>query len=175
MRLYAAFVLLLGLIGCDQTSSGAGASPDAEEAVDTRVKQEQEEGLYTDDDVRKLLTFDIDAVPQNAGRFDYPCLNVVPAGESYPREKVFKELRLDEKRLRDRRSSGMMAVVFLEWQISPSYDLSCMTAINDPENAWRGLWDSTRKVYGIRILKRDRHVIPIGKQAHRDAPAPKPE
>ena len=52
-------------------------------------------GLYTDAEIRALARFDID---KEAGpdRFilNIPCLDVVPAGDAYPRAKVFKALAI---------------------------------------------------------------------------------
>ena len=109
--------------------------------------------LYTDEEIQKLAKFDIEG---GLAPFilDIPCLDVVPDGESYPREKVFKMLKIDDKRIRDFRQTGCMAVVFLAWQVSPSFDICCMTAINDQENDGVGMIDPNRKVYGIRLIKR---------------------
>jgi hypothetical protein len=113
--------------------------------------------LYTDEEIRKLAKFDIDRVSGgDRGIFGIPCLEVVPAGESYPRAKVFQTLNLNDTRLRDFRQSGIMAVVFLTWQVSPSYDICCMTAINDSGNDGLELTDPKRKVYGIRLLSRSK-------------------
>ncbi len=44
-------------------------------------------------------------------------------------------------------------LTFLRWQVSPSYDIVRMTAINDRLNAGLGMADPQRKVYGIRLVK----------------------
>lgn len=45
-------------------------------------------------------------------------------------------------------------VVYIAWKASPSYDICCMSAINDPLNNNIGLKEPRRRVYGIRILRR---------------------
>jgi hypothetical protein len=112
-------------------------------------------GLYTDEEIRKLAKFDIDKESgSDRGILGMPYLDVVPAGKSYPRSEVYKALNIDNARIRDFRQSGIDHVVFLTWQVSPSYDICCMTAINDSENNGLTLTDPKRKVYGIRLLKR---------------------
>jgi hypothetical protein len=107
-------------------------------------------GLYTDAEVeRKWLNYDPSEPPNGI-----PCLDCVPAGKAYARDRVFRDLGLDAKRLRPGSIHGIMAVEFVRWQISPSYDISCMTAINDPENNGISERDPRRKIYGIRIMKR---------------------
>src|SRR5262249_19123274 len=91
--------------------------------------------LYTDEEIRKLAKHDIDKVTgKDEALLKTPYLDVVPAGESYPRAKVFKALNIDETRIRDFRHSEVDFVVFLYWQVSPSYDICCMTATNDRGN-----------------------------------------
>lgn len=111
-------------------------------------------GLYTDAEIRKLAKFDIDKASQAATLGAIPCLEVVPAGESRPRGEVFKALGIEDARVRDFRTWGKNFVVFLEWQVSPSYDISCMTGENDPDTGGLEMTDPKRKVYGIRLLKR---------------------
>ncbi len=69
---------------------------------------------------------------------------------------VFGALGIDPARLGAPTQGGLNLVVFLTWQVSPSYDLTCMTAINDPENEGVGYTDPKRRLYGIQIGKRDR-------------------
>jgi hypothetical protein len=45
---------------------------------------------------------------------------------------------------------------FLTRQVPPSRDISCTTAINDPDNDGFEMTDPRRKVYGIRPVKRSR-------------------
>jgi hypothetical protein len=142
------------VIGCSQTISEPMPAASSEPAVSpTRPPN----GLYTDEEIRKLAKFDIDKVSGgDLGIFGLPCLDVVPKGESYPRSKVFMTLKIDDTRIRDCREEGINSVVFLTWQVSPSYDISCMTAINDGENEGLEMTDPRRKVYGIRLVKRSK-------------------
>jgi hypothetical protein len=112
-------------------------------------------GLYTDTEIRNLAKFDIDkeAGPDRS-ILEIPCLDVVPNGETLPRGKVFKSLGIEDRRVRGFRSGAQNAVEFLTWQVSPSYDIVCMTATNDPDNKGLALTDPKRKVYGIRLVKR---------------------
>jgi hypothetical protein len=113
--------------------------------------------LYTDEEIRKLAKYDIDKASEGGkGLFDIPCLDVVPNGESYARAKVFKALNLDDTRIKEFRHSEMDHVVFLTWQVSPSYAISCMSATNDPDNGGVALTHPNRKVYGIRLVKRSK-------------------
>src|SRR5262245_25110872 len=91
--------------------------------------------LYTDEEIRKLAKHDIDKVTgKDEALLGTPCLDVVPAGESYPRAKVFKALNINDARIRDFRHSQVNFVIFLYWQVSPSYDICCMSATNDRSN-----------------------------------------
>ena len=111
--------------------------------------------LYTDEEIRKLAKHDIDKITgKDEQLLKTPYLDVVPAGESHPRAKVFKALNIDYARIRDFRHSQVDFVVFLYWQVSPSYDICCMTASNDRGNDKLELTDPQRKVYGIRLVKR---------------------
>lgn len=88
------------------------------------------------------------------GYLSLPCLDVVPSGKSRPRADVFKTLGLDETRTRDRRVEPAGKCSFLIWQVSPSYDLVCMTAAEKAEEMEAELLDPTRPVYGVRIVRR---------------------
>ncbi len=111
--------------------------------------------LYTDEEIRKLAKHDIDKESQKEqGIYGVKCLDVVPEGESHPRLQVFKKLNIDEKRIQDFRDGRDDFVIFLTWQVSPSYDICCMSATNERANAKLELTDPNRLVYGIRLLKR---------------------
>jgi hypothetical protein len=115
-------------------------------------------GLHTDDEIRRLAPYDIDAATAAARSIlDMPHLMVVPAGSIRPRVEVFRDLGLDEKRLRDFRASHEGRVVFLRWQVSPSYDVVCMTGDNDGgriDGPPLSYDHPARGVYGIRVVKR---------------------
>lgn len=110
--------------------------------------------LYTDEEIRKLAKYDIDEWPsENKWLLGFPCLDVVPAGESYPRADVFKTLGIEDSRIQDFRCTGINWVVFLSWQVSPSYRISCMSGTNLPGFENLEMTDPKRKVYGIRLVK----------------------
>ncbi|VTR97839.1 Uncharacterized protein OS=Leptospira interrogans serovar Manilae GN=CI00_07890 PE=4 SV=1 [Gemmata massiliana] len=151
-------MIIVGLVaGCSRTAPDAPQTESSGTSVITspQPKLAPPTGLYSDEEIRKLAPFDLD---KEAGAFGLPfdvhVLDVVPEGESYPRERVFKTLGIDATRVRDFRKSGINFVVFLTWQVSPSYDISCMTATNDPENNELEMTDPKRLVYGIRLVKR---------------------
>jgi hypothetical protein len=112
--------------------------------------QKPGKGLYADADIERLAGKAFKRLDPDESLL----LAVVPVGESRPRGEVFGALGLDEGRLRDRRSSGAGKVVFLFWQASPAYDLSFMTATNDPANKGLDIFDPRRKVNGVRIERR---------------------
>jgi hypothetical protein len=106
--------------------------------------------LYTDAEIEKLAK---DHGDKKAIGLEAVWLDVVPDGESYARAKVFKTLNIDDMRLGDFRKFRKGNVVSLLWQVSPSYDISCMTGY-DRENKGLEYTDPNRPVYGIRIFKR---------------------
>jgi hypothetical protein len=59
---------------------------------------------------------------------------------------------MEEARLRDPRQWQENDIKFLRWQASPSYDIVCVTAIDDPANDGLDVFDPRRKVYGIRLV-----------------------
>jgi hypothetical protein len=152
-------LLCLGVLaGCSQLSS----PPDPVEEGPSQV----EEGLYTDDQIRALAPFDIDkesvAWEKNLGGLknplQIPCLAVVPDGETRSRGVVFSTLGLDDRRLRDFRFHTHGRVEFLRWQVSPSYDIVCMSGDRDIGRDQRQADDPTREVYGIRLVARSRDI-----------------
>jgi hypothetical protein len=153
MRLLSIIAGICIVAGCTRTiSEPASVDPTSPPSVPVPQPTPAATGLYTDEEIRKLANFDIDKEPD--GTRSIPWLDVVPAGESYPREKVFKMLKIDDKRIRDFRHGGINSVNFLTWQVSPSFDICCMTATNDPRNDDLEMTDPKRKVYGIRLIKR---------------------
>lgn len=107
--------------------------------------------LYTDDEIRKLAKHDI---PKLNRLIDVPRLDVVSIGESHALSKVFKTLRIEDARLRDFRRSKFENAVYLIWQVSQSYDIWCVSAINDPENFGLTLTDPKRRVHGVWLVQR---------------------
>ncbi len=109
------------------------------------------EGLHADDTIRRLAPYDIAAASSSARSvLDVPRLDVVPG----PRREVFQALGLDDRRVRDFQTSAVHRVVFLRWQVSPSYDVVCMTAGDDREPGAAPLDDPERPVSGVRIVSR---------------------
>jgi hypothetical protein len=143
-------VACLVVAGCGRTS------PPAEE-----VPVGAPNGLYSDAEVRALARHDIDQASHTASHLLHvACLDVVPNGQTRAREAVFRTLGLDDRRLREFRQGGADYVEFLWWRVSPSYDIACMTAINDPANDGLAPTDPRRKVYGIRLVARSRSLYP---------------
>jgi hypothetical protein len=143
MRRYAILALALGTFGWQPTNSIADDSTNSVRLATNEWR------LYTDAQVQKLAPYDIEAVPGGTGLLDHPALEVVPNGQTAPLAEVLRKLGIEKSRLRDPRATPFLAVVFLRWQISSSYDLCCMTAWDGPSNSG---------VYGIRIVKRGTDV-----------------
>ena len=155
--------LLILTLGCTRTETG----PAPRESIvpvpagvlriepDPPTVMIRGDGLYRDEQIRGLTKDDIAAHKQSGmDVIGLPILSVVTAGETKPRSQVFRELGLDESRVRDFRQVGVNMTAFLTWQVSPSYDISCMTATNDGVVTEAALKDPARKVYGVRLLKR---------------------
>jgi hypothetical protein len=113
------------------------------------------DGLHTDEHIRGLAPYDIAPATASARSFlDLPCLDVVPAGTTRPRREVFQALGLDARLVRDLRTTPVDHVVFLRWQVSPSYDLVCMTGGDDYGQGAARLAEPERQVYGVRFVSR---------------------
>ena len=110
-------------------------------------------GLHSDAHVRGLAPFDIAAATRAADSIlRLPWLDVVPAGETRTRGDVFRALGLDGGRVGVLRSRPVDKVHYLWWQVSPSYDLCCVTMVLVDEP--RDLTDPGRPVYGVRLVSR---------------------
>jgi hypothetical protein len=115
---------------------------------------ERMDDLHSDEEIRRLAPHDIEASTKTARSFaDVPHLEIVPAGESRPRGEVFRALGISDQKLRDFRTRPSDHVLFLFWQISPSYDIVCMSGNTFREEALPDD-DARRKVYGIRLVSR---------------------
>ena len=122
--------------------------PDATAAP--RLPTRADDGLYPDAVIKKLIE---DGGKEEAtGRVWL--LDVVPPGKTRPRQEVFVALGLDEIRMRERRDSPIDHVIYLRWQVSPSFDLECMTATKGREDEGTDKFDRSRPVYGMRIISR---------------------
>lgn len=110
-------------------------------------------GLHPDAHVRALAPFDIATATRAAHSIlDLPCLDVVPAGERRPRGDVFRALGLDDRRVGELRTHLIWRVEYLAWQVSPSFDLCCITYHQDYEPG--DLADPARLVYGVWLVSR---------------------
>jgi hypothetical protein len=124
------------------TTSNAIAAP--------RLPIRADNDLYSDVVIKKLIE---DGGKEEATRGVW-LLNVVTPGETRPRQEVFVALGLDETRMRERRESPVDHVIYLRWQVSPSFDLECMTAVKGRADETRDKFDRERPVYGVRIILR---------------------
>ena len=93
---------------------------------------------------------------------DYDWLEIVPSGQTSSLRRVFESLGIAETRLADRRLDYVDSVATIVWQISSSYDLSCMTNFTNEETIHdyevEHFIQPDREVYGIRIVKRSDNV-----------------
>ncbi|HJZ93954.1 MAG TPA: hypothetical protein VKE40_23975 [Gemmataceae bacterium] len=134
----------------------AGLVARAEVGAAPRLPPGPDGGLHSDAAIRALAGAD-EPIRAADGVDDYlklPCLSVVRPGQSRPRAEVFADLGLDEGRMRGRREEAVDKVIFLVWQVSPSYDLVCMTGSKGRANAGLDPFDPERLVYGVRIVRR---------------------
>jgi len=155
MRCFHIFLLVPLVLGCsDKSPPNAQNSPERQTSRDLtepkandalHVSKASDGRLHADRHIESLADFDI------ATHDGDPILDVVPNGESYSRELVFQNLSLDESKLINFRHLGINFVEYLTWKVSPSYDIECMTAINDSANDGLELNDPKRKVYGVRL------------------------
>lgn len=120
-----------------------------------RSAEPESDVLHRDDHIRRLAPHDI-ACATRAARsiFDIPRLDVVPDGESRPRGEVFRALGLDDRHVGELRIDEINRVYFLSWQVSPSFTLVCMAAIDEDEPNAPALTDPARPVYGVRLVSR---------------------
>src|SRR5262245_47583729 len=111
--------------------------------------------LYRDEEISRIMHSRRLIVDDSV----YPCRLVVPMGKSMPLSQVFKTLGIDPKRLTDFRYGGYNRVVFLSWQLSPTYDLNCTTDVDDGALAFD---DPNRAIYIAEIQDReDRRGPPL--------------
>jgi hypothetical protein len=110
------------------------------------------QGLYSDEFVRALAPFELSRPNHDSCPFDIPCLDVVPNGKALPRREVFARLGLDEARLKWVRADTWGKVAFLNWQISPSYRLSCMFGSYPAFPPDEELLDPNQHIYGVRLM-----------------------
>ncbi len=129
MRAFAFPLIVFLIVGCES------ATPD----LDVRP-------LHTDADVEALVDHDI------VSSGDQAYLDAVPLGNSRVRRDVFRELNLNEGKLSNFRWSGRNMGSTLAWQVSPSYDIVCLSALNEPSNEGLEMDAHNRLIYGIRLV-----------------------
>jgi hypothetical protein len=111
--------------------------------------------LHSDEEIERLFILGNKKEPKGPQQsLEIVHFDVVPNGKTYERSKVFKKLSIEEGRIGDFRHERQELVVYLLWQVSKSYDISCMTAFDDRKDFDLELSDPRRKVYGIKLLKR---------------------
>jgi hypothetical protein len=119
---------------------------------EVRARLQAAEAFYSDKEIQKMVPYDIEQATKTADDlFDIPCHPIVPSGWMR-REVVFQHLGISENRLGQFRSRWSGKIIFLSWQVSPSFSVSCMTAISpelvDPSSFAHPAQD----VYGIRFF-----------------------
>jgi hypothetical protein len=123
--------------------------------VESNEPKIESNGLYADEEIQRLAPYDIVAATKSARSIlQMPCLPVVPSGSARPRAEVFCELGIDDSRIRDFRTVPADHVEFLWWQVSPSYDIACMTGNRRGRSEKTELTDPQRSVYGLRLVSR---------------------
>ena len=164
MRTLKLSLLVLLVVGCDPSSPEPNSntdqasdlttsgSADMPESTRSSTEHATAEHLHTDEFIESLAGGKITALDGGIDP-DNPILDVVPSGESHPRGEVFRKLNLDESKLGNFRTAGMNMVDLITWQVSPAYDITCMSANNDPDNKGLEMTDPNRKVYGIRLSR----------------------
>lgn len=115
-----------------------------------RLPIRADKDLYSDAVIKKLIEDGGKEEAINGVWF----LDVVPPGETRPRQEVFVTLGLDETRMRERRETPVDHVVYLRWQVSPSFDLECTTATKGRADEGSDKFAKERPVYGVRIISR---------------------
>ena len=133
MRTIFVLLVALTLTGCqpavDQSvtdsSSDSRETESSDSVLDDIQMARSPDDLHSDEHIESLVDFEITATSGGIDP-DNQILDVVPAGESHLRSDVFKKLQLDESKLADFRTATMNMVDFLTWQVSPSYDITCM-------------------------------------------------
>jgi hypothetical protein len=108
----------------------------------------------TDDAVRKLAGFDLEReLARGNDLLSIRILDVVPSGETRPRGAAFQKLGISDCNLSNYREEGINMVKLLKWNLSPSYDIVCMTGTMTQPHL--SMTDAKREVYGIRIVKKN--------------------
>jgi hypothetical protein len=107
--------------------------------------------LYRDEEIVHLMRYNSHYIVDTS--VNPPRLLVVPEGKSMPLSQVFKTLRIDPSRLTDFQHRQYNRSITLSWQLSPSYDLSCITTDDDDDAL--AFDDPKRNIYNVIIHERD--------------------
>jgi hypothetical protein len=83
-------------------------------------------------------------------------LSIVPNGTEAPLFTVLGALGIEQSRLKFKTEYGVNQVMYVGWQMSPSYDFGYLTGIIFEDRAHLSRDDPARMVYGIAISKRDK-------------------
>jgi len=106
--------------------------------------------LYRDEEIETLRHYNSRyAVDPEV---DPPRLLVVPEGTTMPFSQVMKKMGIDPNRLTDLRTAQYNRSISLLWQISPRYDLRCLT---DDEDDALAFDDPKREIGFVQILDRE--------------------
>jgi hypothetical protein len=126
----------------------ARTAGDSAEAPRTSLGDSPRTGLYTDDEIRRVLERWTARDPH-----DQALLRVVPKGASAPLLTVFGALGLDVARLGKPGATGLKHFLYLTWQVSPACRLLCRTTYDD--TVFEGDWDTDpkRNLSEIRIVE----------------------
>lgn len=130
--------------------SPEGSSKPKEIEKEAGAADQGDPPLHSDEVIKSRLNYD-PTKWKGADILDYPVLEVVPPGQVKSRSDVFQQLDLDLSKTTSFESVQRNSVVFLAWKVSPSYSLTCMSALNATENQGLSLADPKRLVYGVRL------------------------
>jgi hypothetical protein len=111
--------------------------------------------LYRDDEIETLMRYNARyAVDPGV---DPPRLLVVPEGTTMPLSQVLMKMGIDPNRLTDLRTEQYNRSISLSWQISPRYDLYCLT---DDEDDALAFDDPKREISFVQIHDRLKQLPP---------------
>jgi hypothetical protein len=126
-------------------------------------KQGKDELPSDNDILQPLIPYEFDFAKGTDEIRSLP-LEIVPSGTTKPRGEVFRLLSIKEGKVREFRLgivSFREVVAFMAWQVSPSYDLVCMTYVKKEdrdvkENPILARFKSAeREVYGVSLMQRE--------------------
>lgn len=126
-------IAVVVLVGCQ---SSTGDTTQSASRPDNAATSEKSVQLYSDAEIKKIA-MSFEANPDDG------LLNVVPNGESQPVESILATLDIDSARLEAPTTEQWDRVLYYTWKLSPSYELSIMTAfLTEPLEG-----------YGVRLTR----------------------